>query len=188
MPDIAQGMVEVKDWGTIGWGPPPLEDPVDLQCRHSWEMSLVKRGMNKGYVRYRLCCNVHGPVDEVALGNHAGYRYWLLDGIDGRGPARMWAEHLQRARAGWQPRVWNLRTDPCPPGTIRIGRPSRWGNPFKIGRDGTREEVVAKYEQYLLGRPDLLARLPDLRGKDLACWCHPLACHGDVLLRLANPK
>jgi hypothetical protein len=31
-----------------------------------------------------------------------------------------------------------------------------------------------------------MAALDELRGKDLACWCTPLACHGDVLLRLAN--
>ncbi len=64
---------------------------------------------------------------------------------------------------------------------------SIWHNPFKEGEDGTCEEVVAKYERYLLeGRDDLLERLPELKGKVLACWCAPEACHGDVLVRLAN--
>jgi Domain of unknown function (DUF4326) len=63
---------------------------------------------------------------------------------------------------------------------------SKWANPFKIVRDGTRDEVIEKYRDWLLGQPDLMAALPELRGKDLACWCAPKACHGDVLLRLAN--
>lgn len=69
---------------------------------------------------------------------------------------------------------------------VRICRPSRWGNPFKIGRDGTREEVIRKYEAYILTRPDLLAQLPTLKGKRLACWCAPFACHGDILARMAD--
>ena len=63
---------------------------------------------------------------------------------------------------------------------------SIWGNPFYVGRDGTREEVIAKYRAYLLGRPDLLARLPELKGRVLVCWCKPAACHGDVLAGLAD--
>lgn len=63
---------------------------------------------------------------------------------------------------------------------------SIWGNPFIVGRDGTREEVIAKYRVYLLGRTDLLDRLPELQGKRLGCWCAPAACHGDVLADLAN--
>ena len=69
---------------------------------------------------------------------------------------------------------------------VYIGRPGPWGNPFVIGRDGDRDEVIRKYESWLLEQPDLMARLPELRGKVLGCWCAPQACHGDVLLRLAN--
>lgn len=69
---------------------------------------------------------------------------------------------------------------------VYIGRPSKWGNPFIIGRDGTRDEVVAKYEAWIYTQPQLLADLHELRGKVLGCWCAPLACHGDVLARLAN--
>lgn len=86
---------------------------------------------------------------------------------------------------GKSPRVLNRRTHDCST-AVYIGRPSVWGNPFRIGKDGSREEVVRRYEEYLLGRPVLLARLSELRGRDLACWCSPLPCHGDVLLRLAN--
>ncbi len=69
---------------------------------------------------------------------------------------------------------------------VYIGRPSLWGNPFVIGKDGTRAEVVAKYERWLLRQPRLMAQLDRLRGRHLVCWCAPLRCHGDVLLRLAN--
>jgi hypothetical protein len=62
-----------------------------------------------------------------------------------------------------------------------------WGNPFLIGRDGGRAEVIAKYEAWLLDNPALLTRLPELAGLTLGCWCKPEPCHGDVLARLAAP-
>lgn len=67
---------------------------------------------------------------------------------------------------------------------IYIGRPSIWGNPFRVGIHGNRREVIKKYEAYILSRPDLMAKLPELKGKILGCWCKPQACHGDVLARL----
>ena len=70
--------------------------------------------------------------------------------------------------------------------TVYIGRGSMWGNPFKIGRDGTREEVIEKYRDYIMSRPDLVKSLPRLRGEVLGCWCKPLACHGDVLAEMAD--
>lgn len=71
--------------------------------------------------------------------------------------------------------------------SVYIGRPSCWGNPFKVGRDGTRVEVIARFREYLFSRPDLLkAAKEELAGKDLACWCSPLGCHGDVLVEVAN--
>lgn len=69
---------------------------------------------------------------------------------------------------------------------VYIGRPSKWGNPFVMGRDGTRAEVVAKYRAHVLRRPDLLAALKELKGKALGCWCAPQACHGDVLAELSE--
>ena len=84
------------------------------------------------------------------------------------------------------PRVLNRKSARNPQNAVFIGRPSKWGNPFVIGRDGTREEVIAKYERWLADQPHLLRALDELRGKDLVCYCSPEACHGDVLLRLAN--
>ncbi len=70
---------------------------------------------------------------------------------------------------------------------VYIGRGGPWGNRFVIGRDGTREEVIAKHAEWLKTQPDLLARLPELKGKRLGCFCAPYhACHGDTLAALAN--
>lgn len=69
---------------------------------------------------------------------------------------------------------------------IYIGRGSVWGNPYVVGRDGDRDEVIAQYEQHLASTPTLLARLPELLGKRLGCFCAPKACHGDVLKRWAE--
>lgn len=76
---------------------------------------------------------------------------------------------------------------------------SPWANPHRIGRDGTREEVLRKYEDRvrgLLARDSFREKLADLRGLTLACWCapkdgaltpdDPVICHGQVLLRLAR--
>jgi hypothetical protein len=61
-------------------------------------------------------------------------------------------------------------------------------SPFRPGRDGSREEVVAKYRQYLMDRPDLLALLPGLRGRKLGCWCVPEPCHAEVIAELADTE
>jgi len=71
---------------------------------------------------------------------------------------------------------------------VYIGRPSKWGNPFSIGKDGTRKEVIEKYEKYLLNNEKLMNDLHELEGKVLGCWCKPKACHGDVLVKLIERK
>lgn len=86
-----------------------------------------------------------------------------------------------------------------PEGVVYVGRPSRWGNPFKVGLFGDAAACVAEYRSHLeaaIGGDNqrssawfhhIAANLTMLRGKDLACWC-PLdqACHADVLLEVAN--
>jgi hypothetical protein len=69
-----------------------------------------------------------------------------------------------------------------------IDRSTIWGNPFFIGKHGTRSEVIEKYRQWLLTQPELYARIHELRGKTLGCWCKPAACHGDVLIELLERK
>jgi Domain of unknown function (DUF4326) len=88
------------------------------------------------------------------------------------------------------------RDDPDYADVIYVGRPMHRGgwhlpgsplaNPFRPGQDGTRAEIVAKYREYLLHRPELLAMLPDLRGRRLGCWCLPLSCHAEVIAELAD--
>lgn len=73
------------------------------------------------------------------------------------------------------------------PFDVYIGRPSKWGNPFRIGKDGPWEAVIEKYRQWILANPSLMAQLrSELEGKTLGCWCKPNACHGDVLAELAD--
>lgn len=80
-------------------------------------------------------------------------------------------------------RVVNMRTEPC---TVYIGRPSKWGNPFKVYPIGgrTREQAISQYREWIQGQPELLTALPELEGQKLGCYCAPLPCHGDVLLEL----
>lgn len=69
---------------------------------------------------------------------------------------------------------------------VYIGRPSKWGNPYTIGKDGTREQVIDKYRDWIKTQPFLLGAVHELKGQRLACWCAPQPCHGDVLAELAN--
>ena len=71
---------------------------------------------------------------------------------------------------------------------VYIGRGSKWGNPFKIGKDGNRDEVIAKYEEYIRNNTELLNALPELKNKVLGCFCRPKDCHGDVLIKLLKEK
>lgn len=93
------------------------------------------------------------------------------------------------------PKVYSKKYSGVPAGAVYVGRPTKWGNPFTHipnGKTmaqvevGTRAEAVACYEDWIQTQPHLMNALHELRGKDLVCWCAPLACHADVLLRLAN--
>lgn len=95
-----------------------------------------------------------------------------------------------------QPRVHNKYAGSAPKDAVYIGRPSKWGNPYTHHQRGThanfrvatREEAVERYRWWITkgGGSYLLKDLHELEGKDLVCWCRPAACHGDVLLELAN--
>jgi hypothetical protein len=98
---------------------------------------------------------------------------------------------LRRAK-GWR----------IPENTVKVDRTTPWGNPFRVGRDGTRAECVRLYRLLLAGNLCLSTtngheqmetlrhvaeHLHELRGKHLACWCRlDEACHADLLLELAN--
>lgn len=108
-------------------------------------------------------------------------------------------KRIQRKRS----RGWRM-----PPNTIYVGRPTKWGNPFKIGstiknlmgtefKIETAEQAVNAYKNlyltkinpgFIFGQELLMeADLSELRGKDLACWCKEgEPCHAYILLELAN--
>lgn len=69
---------------------------------------------------------------------------------------------------------------------VYIGRPSKWGNPFAIGKDGSRAEVIEKYRRWASAKGLDKAAKAELQGKVLGCWCSPQPCHGDVLAEWAN--
>ena len=87
--------------------------------------------------------------------------------------------------------VVNLKHEPgaVANGAVLIDRRTRWGNPFVVGRDGTREQVIARYRADLWRRIRAgevpLAELAALKSRRLACHCHPRPCHGLVLARAA---
>ena len=99
---------------------------------------------------------------------------------------------LQRSRAkGWRK----------PPNSVCVTRGTAWGNPYRVGIDGTAEECVWKFaklilpyahggtlEEFYLSEANLCAVQLDLRGKDLICWCAEDAphCHANLLLAWAN--
>lgn len=69
---------------------------------------------------------------------------------------------------------------------VWVQRPTKWGNPYLVGRDGTRVEVLQKYEDHVRNSPTLMASLHELVGKNLICSCSPLRCHADILIKLVQ--
>lgn len=92
---------------------------------------------------------------------------------------------------------------------------SIWGNPFHVVRDTqkpgrrsyplgpkrskdlqersskktrnyTLDESLKKYREYIESDPKLIAKLHELKDKELGCWCKPNRCHGDVLVELVK--
>lgn len=84
-------------------------------------------------------------------------------------------------------RVVNLRKDKY---DVYIGRPSIFGNPFEIGKDGTREDVIEKYRKYLYDRinndEEFRKKILELDSKTLGCFCKPERCHGDIIIEFLD--
>lgn len=87
-------------------------------------------------------------------------------------------------------RVLNKRTDIIPEDAVYVGRPSKWGNPFRFPTDfcPTGEDCIEAYRLHITVGEGKYLPLEELRGRDLVCWCAPLPCHADVLLTLANKQ
>lgn len=91
------------------------------------------------------------------------------------------------------PRVWSKRAgaELAPPDAVYVGRPSPWGNPYRVDSGLTQEEAVSLYREWITRDSNAELRRQarrTLRGKHLVCWCHPLPCHADVLLEIANAE
>lgn len=82
----------------------------------------------------------------------------------------------------------NIRT--CKKFDVSIMRPGPFGNPYRIGPDGDRDEVIRKFRYDFYARlkidPAWKAKVEALRGKVLACCCVPMLCHGNVYLEYLN--
>ena len=79
-------------------------------------------------------------------------------------------------------KVHNKHANTAPYDAVYIGRGSLWGNPYKIGIDGTRDGVCDLFEKFVLPELDV----EPLRGKDLVCFCAPYRCHGDSIIKKLN--
>ncbi len=78
--------------------------------------------------------------------------------------------------------IYNKHHRNAPGDAVYIGRGSRWGNPFVIGADGDRDAVCDRFEREVLPTLDI----EPLRGKGMVCFCAPLRCHGDSILKALN--
>lgn len=81
-------------------------------------------------------------------------------------------------------KVHNKYHRTAPKDAVYIGRGSPWGNPYVIGKHGTRAEVIELFRRNVLPKLDLTP----LKGKHLVCFCKPQACHGDLLCEAANQE
>ena len=96
--------------------------------------------------------------------------------------------------------IKRIRGQKLPENTVYVGRPSKWGNPFKVGEAFTAKEAVCYYQeeldtQRILGTHSFmpLLDLTELKGKNLACWCGEweigepeIDCHAVILMKAAN--
>lgn len=95
---------------------------------------------------------------------------------------------MNEPRKARVPKVWHIHDPLRPVELVLVARPSLWAMPLlTVARRGmTYGQLLAAYRDHVLNDPWLSAQLPHLRGWDLACFCAPRPCHGDVLLELAN--
>lgn len=71
--------------------------------------------------------------------------------------------------------------------TVDISRPNFLGNPYRIGVDGTREEVVAKFKVFFHTSEKLKKYVREgCKDEILGCYCKPLPCHGDIIAEYLN--
>src|SRR5699024_1203807 len=139
----------------------------------------------------RGCLRCSPPTTPTApngsqLGRYSGWRSITTGscGTCSEVPMSETTTRPQRVRV-----TWRHPGGRKPAGTVYVGRPSRWGNPYPVAEYG-RARAVALYRQHLADRPDLVADARrELAGYDLACWCQPgQLCHAAVPLGGVNVR
>lgn len=107
------------------------------------------------------------------------------------------SEAMSAFRREWRRRyrnmvtIWNIKDSRTPADAVLVDRTTPYGNPFIIGRDGNRFEVIEKYMQWIWRKQQLQLRMmmrENLAGKDLVCHCHPLPCHASIVAEVSNGK
>jgi hypothetical protein len=164
---IEHGWCEVEGWIVDPTYTPtvsPLREPLAYHAGVRMAPGEAMTALRSGVLPVTFAS--HFPAYEAA------FRLALLD-----------AKSRLRREPRPPTRVVNCRYESC---DVYIGRATKWGNPFRIGVDGTREQVVRRYRRWAVRRPGILRGLDELRGKRLGCICAPHACHGDVLAELAD--
>lgn len=176
-----------------------MHRPLCSKCRQFMNIAMG-RGIKSRYWR----CN--------RLKEHEDRKPFVLDWDYGLPPkAKRYAKTLRKKRAKYRAkrkqeskpiftaiqkrRPWQRNENPtrvvhCKKESydVYIGRPSEWGNPFRIEKEKDRQWAIDQFKAWIKKQPQLLSRLGELRGKVLGCWCKPKTCHGDVLAELADKQ
>ncbi|MCA9438404.1 MAG: DUF5131 family protein [Candidatus Omnitrophica bacterium] len=174
------------DWVIAGGESGPNARSVEVEWVREIRDQCLAAGVPHFFKQWGRLSNNPDETDPTAKengGRAKGGR--LLDGRTWDEMPPIESQSPAPSNGKESPFVVHCRRAKC---DVYVGRPSKWGNPFKIGLDGTREEVIHKYRTWLLEeRPDLVAAAKEeLKDKILGCWCAPKPCHGDVLSEIAN--
>lgn len=165
---------------------------IDIICLKFLQNTKLQRLVTeRGGVPWLGRCSHHTNAQS------ARFQSWEGQGISSRF-IRNLIHGYQKSLSGEGPETRAVHVKEAP-FDVYIGRKngdlpeSIWANPWVIGKDGTRDEVVARYYRHVKSSPDLMARVHELRFKTLGCWCktrkEPLTlCHGDVLAALADGR
>ncbi|MCK9568805.1 DNA polymerase [Candidatus Pacearchaeota archaeon] len=147
----------------LGVNAQPFEDALEVACLEARRIAKHK------YPTWRIA---KAGLPEMPSAKEKTWKYdaWLPRAVA-----------KQECYPTGKCEVVNLRREKF---DVRIDRTTKWGNPFHIGVDGSRSEVIDKYRRWITGNKKLMACLPELEGKRLGCFCKPQECHGDVLAGL----
>jgi uncharacterized protein DUF4326 len=166
-----------------------MQQNCDIECKamstHSTEQAAKAAGVSRITLARWLGRGLIRPTIAIPM---KGQTLWRWTAADISRVKKL----VGTFKPGPKPKVTKVVHCKRMPFDVFIGRPSKWGNPFKVPRDGaTARVVIAKYRKWLMEpeQAKLRARIPELKGKSLGCYCRPkYECHGDVLKELADKR